>query len=216
MGDRWTASPSSPCTGRTSSRARSCWSPPSSARRTLARAVAAAAYDRGAKFVDVDYFDPCVKRARIAARRPGHARLRARRGTASACSRTPRSSGARVTLAGVDRAEPARRSRHERSSARTCCRGSRSSTQDRRRALDELVHRPVPAPRVGASSSIPDLAGGRGVRAAVAASSSTCCVSTSPIRTRRGRSAWRARTTRRRGSPSVASTRSSCAARARS
>jgi aminopeptidase len=31
----------------------------------LARAVAAAAYDRGAKFVDVDYFDPLVKRARI-------------------------------------------------------------------------------------------------------------------------------------------------------
>ena len=32
----------------------------------LARAVAAAAYDRGALFVDVSYFDPYVKRARIA------------------------------------------------------------------------------------------------------------------------------------------------------
>ncbi len=31
----------------------------------LARAVATAAYDRGAKFVDVDYFDPWIKRARI-------------------------------------------------------------------------------------------------------------------------------------------------------
>jgi aminopeptidase len=31
----------------------------------LARAVAAAAYRRGAKFVDVSYFDPLVKRARI-------------------------------------------------------------------------------------------------------------------------------------------------------
>jgi aminopeptidase len=31
----------------------------------MARAVAAAAYDRGAKFVDVSYFDPWVKRARI-------------------------------------------------------------------------------------------------------------------------------------------------------
>jgi aminopeptidase len=31
----------------------------------VARAVAAAAYDRGAKFVDVNYFDPYVKRARI-------------------------------------------------------------------------------------------------------------------------------------------------------
>ncbi|MDX6476754.1 MAG: aminopeptidase [Gaiellaceae bacterium] len=32
----------------------------------LARSVAAAAYERGAKFVDVSYFDPYVKRARIA------------------------------------------------------------------------------------------------------------------------------------------------------
>src|SRR6478752_1520273 len=31
----------------------------------LAREVAAAAYERGAKFVDVSYFDPYVKRARI-------------------------------------------------------------------------------------------------------------------------------------------------------
>lgn len=31
----------------------------------LARAIAAAAYDRGAKYVDVNYFDPHVKRARI-------------------------------------------------------------------------------------------------------------------------------------------------------
>src|SRR5437764_10022110 len=31
----------------------------------LARAVATAAYQRGAKFVDVSYFDPHVKRARI-------------------------------------------------------------------------------------------------------------------------------------------------------
>src|SRR3954469_8983738 len=37
----------------------------------LARAVAAAAYDRGARFVDVNYFDPHVKRARIAHADPG-------------------------------------------------------------------------------------------------------------------------------------------------
>jgi aminopeptidase len=37
----------------------------------LARAVAAAAYDRGAKFVDVSYFDPYVKRARIQHADPG-------------------------------------------------------------------------------------------------------------------------------------------------
>src|SRR5439155_19274088 len=37
----------------------------------MARAVAAAAYRRGARFVDVTYFDPYVKRARIAHARGG-------------------------------------------------------------------------------------------------------------------------------------------------
>jgi aminopeptidase len=37
----------------------------------LARAVAAAAYEKGAKFVDVVYFDPYVKRARIEHAEPG-------------------------------------------------------------------------------------------------------------------------------------------------
>jgi aminopeptidase len=37
----------------------------------LARAVAAAGYRRGARFVDVDYFDPYVKRARIQHADPG-------------------------------------------------------------------------------------------------------------------------------------------------
>ena len=37
----------------------------------LARAVAAAAYEKGAKFVDVVYFDPYVKRARIEHADPG-------------------------------------------------------------------------------------------------------------------------------------------------
>src|SRR5438046_8518978 len=69
----------------------------------LARAVAAAAYKRGAKFVDVNYFDPHVKRARIEHADPdtlgfvppwlGHARLE------HADAR-----GARVALSGV--AEP--------------------------------------------------------------------------------------------------------------
>jgi aminopeptidase len=71
----------------------------------LARAVAAAAYDRGAKFVDVDYFDPLLKRERLEHADPGslsfvpewygervlmHAELR----------------GARVTIAGVTVANP--------------------------------------------------------------------------------------------------------------
>jgi aminopeptidase len=37
---------------------------------TLARAVATAAYDRGARFVDVTYFDPHLKRARVEHARP--------------------------------------------------------------------------------------------------------------------------------------------------
>ena len=71
----------------------------------LARAVAAAAYDRGAQFVDVDYFDPLLKRARLEHADPDslsfvpewygeraltHADLR----------------GARVTLAGVTIVNP--------------------------------------------------------------------------------------------------------------
>ena len=52
-------------TVRTCSRARSCWSSAELGQETLARAVAAAAYRRGAKFVDVVYFDPYLKRARI-------------------------------------------------------------------------------------------------------------------------------------------------------
>jgi aminopeptidase len=71
----------------------------------LARAIAAAAYDRGAKFVDVDYFDPLLKRTRLEHANPDslsfvpdwygervltHAELR----------------GARVTIAGVTVANP--------------------------------------------------------------------------------------------------------------
>jgi aminopeptidase len=71
----------------------------------LARAVAAAAYDRGARFVDVEYYDPLLKRARLEHSDPDslsfvpewygeraltHADLR----------------GARVTLAGVTIVNP--------------------------------------------------------------------------------------------------------------
>ena len=65
----------------------------------LARAVAAAAYDRGAKFVDVVYFDPYLKRARVQQRRPGDARLRARL-VRRADARARSGKGARVTIAG--------------------------------------------------------------------------------------------------------------------
>ncbi|MDP9286067.1 MAG: aminopeptidase [Actinomycetota bacterium] len=66
----------------------------------LARAIAAEAYDRGAKFVDVSYFDPFVKRARIEHADPETLDFvpswYGERVTAHAGAR-----GARVTLAGM-------------------------------------------------------------------------------------------------------------------
>jgi aminopeptidase len=66
----------------------------------LARAIAAAAYDRGAKYVDVNYFDPYVKRARIEHADPDTLDFvpswYGERAVAHADGR-----GARVTLAGV-------------------------------------------------------------------------------------------------------------------
>jgi aminopeptidase len=66
----------------------------------LARAIAAEAYDRGAKFVDVSYFDPFVKRARIEHADPETLDFvpswYGERVTAHAEAR-----GARVTLAGM-------------------------------------------------------------------------------------------------------------------
>ena len=66
----------------------------------LARAIAAAAYEQGALFVDVSYFDPYVKRARIEHADPETLGFRARSGTtyhimiASCCD----SPGGRATL----------------------------------------------------------------------------------------------------------------------
>jgi aminopeptidase len=66
----------------------------------LARSIAAAAYDRGAKYVDVNYFDPYVKRARIEHADPDTLDFvpswYGERAVAHADGR-----GARVTLAGV-------------------------------------------------------------------------------------------------------------------
>ena len=101
----------------------------------LVRALAASAYRHGARFVDVGWFDPYVKRARVEHARAEtldfvpsvvrRARARARR----AARRARRAVGA-------ERARPARRTSIPRSSARTGCRrsrrASRSSTTARR------------------------------------------------------------------------------------
>jgi aminopeptidase len=73
--------------------------------RELAQAVTAAAYDRGALFVDLDYFDPLVKRARIEFADPETLEYvppwYGDRMLALADAR-----GARITLAGVTLANP--------------------------------------------------------------------------------------------------------------
>ena len=90
----------------------------------LARAVAAAGYGRGAKFVDVVYFDPHLKRARVAARRPGDARLRAGVVRRAAARRWPRVA--------------ARASRSPGRSRRTCWTiSTRRSSGKRPAAVDE-------------------------------------------------------------------------------
>ena len=126
----------------------------------LARAVADAAYRRGALFVDVAYFDPYVKRARIEHADPETLDVRA------AVVRQPRleplaeRGDARIALAGVvdpdvfAGLDPALLGRDQLPVAE----GDRAR---HRRARDELDDRPVPAPglgeaRLSRSSTRPD------------------------------------------------------------
>ena len=92
------------------------------------RALAASAYRHGAKFVDIGWFDPHVKRARIEHARRGDARLRAavvRRARAGARRPARRARGARR-----GRARPAcSRTSIPGSSGRTGCRRSRRASR---------------------------------------------------------------------------------------
>ena len=155
---RWTTastpSPSSPSTAPTCSPVRCVAVGATTRPGELARAVAEAAYERGALFVDVAYFDPYVKRARIEHADPetlafvppwyGERRLEqlAERGDA------------RIALAGVvdpdvfDGLDPALLGRDQLP-------GLKETSRDRRRAVDELDDRAVPASRPGPSSSTP-------------------------------------------------------------
>ena len=135
---------------------------------SLARAVAAAAYARGAKFVDVFYFDPRIKRARDRARRSARRSISSRSGTAQRDARARGGARARISLAGADHAEPVRRSSTPTLVGKDSCRGSRRCTQIVARPLDELVHRPVPASASGRKLVYPDLAEDDALRAAVA------------------------------------------------
>ena len=120
----------------------------------LARAVAAAAYRRGALFVDVAYFDPYVKRARIEHADPDTlefvppwygARMLERSasadapGSASAASSAPtRSTGLDPALLGRDQLP-----------------WLKETAKRHRRALDELDDRRRARIRSGPSSSTP-------------------------------------------------------------
>ena len=65
MGDRWTRLAELAVHGANIQPGQTVLVTAELGQEELARAVAGAAYDRGAKFVDVDYFDPWIKRARI-------------------------------------------------------------------------------------------------------------------------------------------------------
>jgi Leucyl aminopeptidase (aminopeptidase T) len=64
MADRWTRLATLAPTAPTCSRGRSCSCRPISGTKSWPGRCRRC-YDRGAKFVDVNYFDPYVKRARI-------------------------------------------------------------------------------------------------------------------------------------------------------
>src|SRR4051812_23227508 len=66
----------------------------------LARAVATVAYERGARFVDVSYFDPHVKRARILHADPDTLEF-VPQWYADRLTKHAEENGARVTLNGV-------------------------------------------------------------------------------------------------------------------
>ena len=154
----------------------------SSGQEELARAVAAAAYDRGATFVDVVYFDPLREaRADRSTRRPRRSTTFPA-GTASGCSALAERRGARISFAGtaapnpLDGLDPALVGRDQLP-------WLKETGEGRQRPVDELDDRPVPASRVGASSSTP--ISRRTTRTSGSGrSSSTSSGSTSP--TRRG------------------------------
>src|SRR5438552_11020175 len=140
-----------------------------------ARATAAAAYKRGAKFVDVAYFDPYVKRVRIESADPDTL-LFVPQWYGERVLEHAEQNGARINLRGV--------------TAPNLMDGLDKSLLGKdmlRRALDQLVLRPGAASGVGDSRpSRP--AGGRGVRAALARAR----VRAAPRRARPGRRLGRA------------------------
>ena len=153
----------------------------------LVRAIAESAYRRGAKFVDVQWFDPWVKRARDRARARGDARLRpavVRRAHARA----------RRDARGARRRSPARsrpacwRTSTRRASAATSCPALKEAGKVVNDRTTNWTIGPCPTP-AWAKLVHPDLDRGRGARRSSRSSSCTSAASTRTTRSPPGASA---------------------------
>ncbi len=156
-------------------------------KETYSRAIAAAAYRHGARFVDIAWFDPWVKRARIE-----HAREETLGFVPPWYGERMKALGehraARIGLAGPDRPGPARRPRPRAHRARPAAddQGGRHAGV---RAHDQLDDRAVPDAGLG-RARLPGPRAGRGARAAHAAARARAAA-------RRGRPARRLARARR-------------------
>ena len=159
--------------------------------RRSSRAIARVAYENGARYVDVDYTDQHVRRARIQHRRRGHARLDAALDARE--GRLPRRAARRADPhrrrpgAGAAR-RPRRRARRQDADARA----RRALRQGDEPAPAQLDDRRLPERGLGDSpSSASPTSSGSGTP------SPRRRGSTSPIRSRRGGSTSEARRARR-------------------
>ena len=151
-----------------------------------ARAIAASAYRHGARFVDVAWFDPYVKRARIEHAREETLELRpalVRRADA----RARRARAARIALAG-----PSPRACSTTSIPRAPGKDQLPMLKESGKVVNERTTNwtigPVPDARLG-RARLPRPRARRRARAARGASSCTCCGSTRTIRSPPGASA---------------------------
>ena len=154
----------------------------------LVRAIAASAYRHGAKFVDVQWFDPWVKRARVEYAREEDLDF-VPTGTASACSPSATLGAARVGLSGpvapglLEDLDPARVGRDRFPALKEAGQVVNDRTTN-------WTIAPCPTP-AWAELVFPDLDARRGARAARGAS---CCTSAASTRTTRSPPGARART----------------------
>ena len=152
-----------------------------------ARATAAAAYQRGAKFVDVAYFDPYVKRVRIESADPDtlgfvpqwYGERVLEHGEQNGARISLRSVTAPNLMDGLDKS--------------LLGKDTLPSVKETLKVIGERSTNwcYVPAPHPAWATLVhPDLPADEAYESS-GASSSTCCASTSPTRSPPGTSAWR-------------------------